>query len=179
MGFYLYDVKKTTNSNKIFNNPKKVSLAGKFGPINNFMRSKLKKTTTAPFTWHLTLIDILSQLGLPKNEVSNRAIVIDLKPKAKTVELYLLKNIWGYTENDWTPIAIHLEELYTTIIRTENRVPSSFKTSGNNDIPIIEFLYLHGGLKNDSWSWGPVGSVNGTLLWPQTFEYFLSVLPRK
>ncbi|MFZ1977623.1 MAG: hypothetical protein WAV76_06665 [Bacteroidota bacterium] len=179
MGLYIYQVKPTSEGNTKFLNPERVSLAGKNGPIRSFVYSKIDKETIEPFTWHMSKGDMLLKLGVSENDLSSRAIVIDLKPKEEKAELYLLQNVWGYTANDWTPIALHLEELSIGVKRVRNAAPSIFTSIGSDDTPIVEFLYLQGGLKKDNWRWGPVGSVNGALLWPSTLQYFLSVFPKQ
>jgi hypothetical protein len=41
-----------------------------------------------------------------------------------------------------------------------------------------KLLYLQGGIKEGSWVWGRIGSVNGCLLWPDAFNFFVKkILP--
>ena len=44
---------------------------------------------------------------------------------------------------------------------------------------VYEFLYLKFGWARGEWGWGTVGSVNGTLLFPQHLEFFAKhLVPR-
>jgi hypothetical protein len=35
-----------------------------------------------------------------------------------------------------------------------------------------EFLYVNGGAKGGTWTWGLVGRVNGALLWPDALRFY-------
>lgn len=179
MGFYLYKYQKVFDTRLSFTKPETIELSNKDGPIGSFVLSKITDSTEAPFKWHMSAEEILNRLSRSKSAPDNYAIIIDLKPRKASVELYLLRDIWGYSDDSWTPLAIRLEELPTNHERAKDGSPGDFTISERNEIPVIEFLYLRAGIRGGTWGWGPVGYVNGTLLWPETLRHFLSVIPKE
>ncbi len=106
------------------------------------------------------------------------SILIDLKPNDdKKVSLYRLCDIWGFSEDEWTPVALRLQALF---IEKSVADPATFKKSFvDTDFDgafVGEFLYLLGGVKGGNWRWGMVGSVNGALLWKKTFDWLAGEL---
>jgi hypothetical protein len=100
-----------------------------------------------------------------------------MKPTVeRNVSLSQLNKVWGYSQPDWTPIAVQLGALY---VGQPDDNPERFKTEfhdpGSKDL-IHEFLYLQAGTSVGNWAWGRVGSVNGVLLWPSVFRKFCEVI---
>jgi hypothetical protein len=171
MPFMLYDTRSVPNG-KEYALVRQVKLAGRNGPLATISRSK-NSQVEIPFHWHATGSEIVAQLG----GTSQQAVIIDLKPKvAGNVSLYKLLDVWGFSYEDWTPIALILESLF---VDKDVRDPGTFKTrfvhECREDSLVGEFLYLQGGVKHSAhrneWNWGQVGSVNGALLWPDAFRF--------
>jgi len=109
---------------------------------------------------------------------SGQEIVIDLKPGVqRNVSLYRLCDVWGYSYNDRTPLALRLECIFADY---DNPNPALFK-SGFTCPPeapsvVDEFLYVHGGVAGGMWNWGQAGRVNGALLRPDAIRYLATEL---
>jgi len=174
MPFILYKWERNGKGFRVFERLKQVKLAG-YGPIASYVRQVQSGKAVTPLQWHATEAEILTQLGKSERD---HALIIDLKPTVKTVvSLYHMREIWGFSYEWWTPIAIRLEMLFA---EEDVQDPAEFKQKfGDEKCPrqqIHEFLYLQGGTQGGTWIWGPVGSVNGALLPPDALEYFLEVL---
>jgi hypothetical protein len=164
---------------------KEVPLAGKKGPIFSIVTKRADKEKWQErykeedygIGWEITEKDLLEELNFNSESFS---LVIDLKPSVKNnVSLYYLRRIWGYSYSSWTPIALQLETIYV-----DKEVENSEEFKKKIVIPrhkgdiVHEFLYLKGGIKEGSWVWGRTGSVNGCLLWPDAFNFFVKkILP--
>jgi hypothetical protein len=61
---------------------------------------------------------------------------------------------------------------YSPIVMKKTRT-----SSAERDV-VGEFLYVQGGTTGGTWNWGPVGSVNGALVWPDAFAYLCGELTR-
>lgn len=174
MPFYLYSA-TTNGSVRTFLQGPNVSLAGNTGPLSALA---LKLTNGAsPNKWHVTGPELVAEiLRINPNLGPATDVLIDLKPAAKEVSLYRLLDVWGFSDNGWTPVALHLEAL---IVETPSHDPAAFKrsfTAGPNCESVAEFLYLQGATAKDTWNWGRIGGVNGALLWPDTFRYLAGEL---
>jgi hypothetical protein len=68
------------------------------------------------------------------------------------------------------PLFVDREEEDSVAFKQEFEMPD--KDLGG---PVHEFLYLNHpeGTSQKRWSWGPVGQVNGALLWPEALAYFM------
>ena len=180
MPFFTYEIELRPRGVKAFRKPKEISLAGANGPIATFVRNQTTKTTRSPFEWDMRESDLITALGYPPPEVKGHSIIIDLKPRDKThAHLYHLQEIWGFSYDDWTPILLRLEELAVKSKASIQNIKKEFSVSKKLSDPVFEFLYLRGGLRSDAWPWGPVGSVNGVLLWPDALHYFISEIVKK
>ncbi|MFW6161212.1 MAG: hypothetical protein ACODAJ_00495 [Planctomycetota bacterium] len=104
--------------------------------------------------------------------------MIDLKPNDEArVSLYLLRHVWGYTQEYWTPIAVLLGTIYVDHpVEDPGQFKGHFDDRKASKEPVAEFLYLRGGTKGGTWGWGPVGSVNAPLLWADSFRFFTQAL---
>ena len=173
MPFYLY---KTTGEapETTYQQLNEIKLAGSYGPIARYAREK-NAGRPAPWEWHVTERDLLVASD---QQPDGHAIVIDLKPRAtRNVSLFRLTDVWGFTCDDWTPIALRLSALF---IDEEREGPDAFKKDftyhGDYHEVVGEFLYLMGGATSGTWNWGMVGRVNGALLWPPALKYLATSL---
>jgi len=101
--------------------------------------------------------DILSLLNVERP--TKHRILVDLKPSDRSkVSLYRLRDVWGYSADNWTPLALRLEGL---LIDKRRDNPSRFKQAFVGPIEtkdfVYEFLYLNGGTKAEN---GPGGLLD-------------------
>ena len=103
-----------------------------------------------------------------------------MKPRvAGNVSLYRLLDVWGFSYDSWTPLAIRLRALFGD---RQEANPLAFKNSfvdpGIDHSLVGEFLYVQGGVSKGTWNWGQVGRVNGALLWRDAFDFLTTALHR-
>jgi len=151
---------------------KDIKIAGNSGPIINIVKKK-NQLNRSPFPWHINYKEIIE---IP----DSHEIIIDLKPNVKeNVSLYKLVDIWGYSYDEWSPLALRLETIFSDkVVQNPKEFKKKFKVKGASHEFVHEFLYLQGGVKGGTWNWGMVGGVNGALLWKDAFKYFISELSR-
>jgi hypothetical protein len=173
MPFMLYRSEATNNGPR-FDWVRDLQIAGNTGPICKLARERVA-LDDAQRGWHASEAEILAASGASRD---GGAIVIDLKPKVKgNVSLFRLRDVWGYSHDDWTPLALRLESIFADHAAED---PALFKRSfvlpaGAPD-QIGEFLYVQGGVRTGTWNWGMVGRVNGALMWPEALEYLSTSL---
>ena len=182
MPFYLYKKERINEESSRYIQEKSISLAGNNVIYKSLIKTEqlLKNQDQDGFGWHLSESDLLrtaTDRYLSESVLPNEyAILIDLKPSVEgNVSLYELKDIWGFSYPDYTPIALRLETLFVDH-EPKNSNPDAFKKCFKNNNcfreQVHEFLYLRGGYNSGKWLWGQVGSVNGALLWPEALEFF-------
>ena len=160
MPFLLYEVDETGTYQQV----RGIALAGRHGPLLRHM----DETCPHGGPWHLPERRLIELLGC--DDPAKHAVVIDLKPRQKgNISLYRLRDVWGHRGDGWSPLALRLETLY---VDHEHPEPDQFKRcfrvpEGTGEL-VHEFLYL-----GANWNWGMVGRVNGALLWPGAFDYFV------
>ena len=123
--------------------------------------------------WHMTEQDVITGIKGDPASARDHALVIDLKPKVVgNVSLYRVRDIWGWTDEEWTPIALRLWPLFSDLaVSNAEGFKHDFDDRQATEVNVYEFLYLRGG-RRKGWNWGMVGFVNGALLWPEVWEYF-------
>lgn len=174
MPFYLYSMTANGSMRAFLQGPN-VSLAGNTGPLCSLA---LKRSNGASANkWHVTGPEVVAEiLRMNPNLGPATDVLVDLKPSAKEVSLYRLLDVWGFSDSEWTPVALHLEAL---AVGTPTEDPVAFKgsfTAAPNCESVGEFLYLQGATAKDTWKRGRIGGVNGALLWPDTFRYLAGEL---
>jgi hypothetical protein len=175
--FMLYDTARTRSGKKKYTKLGTVSIAGNRGPLAS-LHEKKNLHKKSPFKWHAPAAEIVGAL---KGD-AQQEILINLKPNGvENVSLYRLLDVWGFSYDSWTPLAIRLEVLFSD---RRHKNPEEFMKSF--EIPskkrgdfIGEFLYLRGGSAGGSWNWGQVGRVNGALLWRDAFDFLCESLREK
>jgi len=175
MPFLLYDVSVDPSGRK-YRYAGTVRIAGNNGPLAQIQRTR-NTAAVCPFPWHATCAEIVAAIP---GTVPGQEIVIDLKPTvADNVSLYRVRDIWGFSDKDWTPLALLLECLFVDLNHPKPmEFKTAFKVSPAPTSLVGEFLYVQGGVLGGTWNWGRVGRVNGTLLWPEPFAYLTSELGR-
>lgn len=173
MPFMLYGVQPTP-SGSAFEYVRHLQLAGSRGPLRRFVQENVV-SDERPVGWHATEQGILTAAGEPAD---SQAIVIDLKPSVKgNVSLYRLRDVWGYSYADWSPLALRLESLFVDrVVEDVAAFKRSFVVPPDSSDEIGEFLYVQGGTCGGTWNWGMVGRVNGALLWPNALAYLSGAL---
>jgi hypothetical protein len=146
-----------------------ISLAGGGGPLATFARTR-NPANQVPFGWHASEEVLVGHFG---GSPDKQVIVIDLKPRVTgNVSLYQLLDVWGYSLEEWTPVAVRLRALFAD---HKEPNPLTFKNSfvdpGTDHALVGEFLYMQGGVRKGKWTWGMVGRVNGALLWKDAFVF--------
>ncbi len=170
MPFFLYSF---DSEQREYRQLKEISLSGAASPL----RTVLGEAKDSE--WHAPEARILFLLGFEPPE--KHRILIDLKPSDKSkVSLYRLRDIWGYSYDTWTPLALRLESV---LVDEPHDSPSEYKQAfvrptETKDF-IYEFLYLNGGSQSEKWTWGMVGRVNAALLWPDALRYFFKSINRQ
>jgi len=174
MPLLLYERADAPEGGTKYTQLKDISLAGTTtGLIYPFVRAYAP--AAPPFAWHATVRDLLDEAGIPSKR---RTVVADLRPLLEgNLALYELTDVLGYSYAEWTPIALRMETLVVDhTVPDPPRFKLRFRHRGGRGTPVHQFLYLQGGLSGGSWKWGPVGSVNGALLWPDALAFFLERL---
>ena len=142
MPFFLYDVASTA-SGRTYQRSREIQLAGRSGPLAR-LQAQSNLAGDSPHKWHVTGSEIVTAIP---GAVAGQEIIVDLMPNAKgTVSLYRLLDVWGYSEDSWTPVALRMQALFVESPATN---PAQFKqefsdlTAGSSFVG--EFLYLRGG----------------------------------
>ncbi len=175
MPFMLYDTVQTRGGKNTYTKVQTVKIAGNKGPLFAIHEKKNPKKES-PFKWHATADEIVRAIS----GQATQEILINLKPNvAKNVSLYRLVDVWGFSSKDWTPLALRLEVLFADLPHEDpERFMNSFEITEQKRDFVGEFLYVQGGTDRGTWNWGPVGSVNGALLWRPAFLYLSGELGR-
>lgn len=176
MPFMLYDVAERAGR-LWYSHVGVVQIAGNTGPLASVARNR-NTAGVIPFRWHASSDDLVAAIP---NGSKGQEILIDLKPSAaKNVSLYRLLDVWGFSYENWTPLALRLE---TFFVDREEREAEAFKKqfddSSAERSKVGEFLYVQGGVQGGTWNWGQVGRVNGALLWKDAFDYLVGELGKK
>jgi hypothetical protein len=169
MPFLLYEIE----AEREFTLVKRVSLAGKQGPIASHVRA----TCPNGGGWHLPETTLLERLGVQRPGA--HALIIDVAPDRRNEALLCrIRDVWGYTYPSWTPILLRLEEVYNDKHENPSQMKPRFTVSGDPGDLVHEFLYLKGGTTPQprEWTWGRTGQVNAALLWPDALEFFIAAI---
>lgn len=168
MPFLLYQHWPNDAGSRTFRRIKQVSIGGGRGPIAAHVAEECGDEPGC--RWHMAEAQLLRHLGV----TSGHAVLIDLKPTTTgNVSLYRLKDVWGFSYREWTPVCLRLESLFIDEHRAntkEFREEFPFRPE-DGGVTIHEFLYLNGGTSEGTWNWGMTGTVNSALLFRDAWEY--------
>jgi hypothetical protein len=126
-----------------------------------------------PYRWHIVIAD-----GLHRENMSDRSLVIDLKPNnvERALSLYEVADVWGYSDSGWTPIMLRLRGLFVEHDPSGIDDKKFSRSLEDIDDPIFSMLYLNGSIKDGQlvgrWTAPRASPTNSVLLWPDTFEFF-------
>lgn len=156
-----------------------VSLFGRnAGFITWLLALKTQPSQDEPYAWHLDIRNALAE----QDGFAESTLIIDLKPKQarKTLFLYELQDVWGYSDDGWSPILLLLGSLFVDANPAE--VDRNDFTRDNSEIenPVYEFLYLSGtvdgGKLTGTWAPPPSSPTNAALLLPKPLKYFFDCI---
>jgi len=131
---------------------------------------------SAPCKWHLPVSEILAD--------ENQTFIIDLKPNNKnpdrSLSLYELRDVWGFSDPGWTPAMIRLRGLVVDgnpTVEDSTSFQVSFKPENKS---IYSFLYFDGtlmdGQLHGAWTPPSRSPTNSVLLWPRVLRHFVEVV---
>jgi hypothetical protein len=178
--YYLYSKSREGDEDHFIRKPKEDHLFGcRVGRIPLLLKDIMPQDVTEPYSWHLPFNQALIQ-----KEQQGVSLVIDLRPKVKeTISLYELLDVWGYSDNKWTPIMLMLRALF--IEEPSQGIDTSdfsIKASANPD-RIYTFLHLDGTIIHGDivgrWLPSSPSSTNSVLLWPNAMNYFIDCVRTK
>ena len=157
-----------------FANPQSAALAGNTGPLCAAAQAHIALNPGPPVRWHARESALLRRLG---HDPSSHALFTDVNPNSQDrIEFYRFLDVWGFTYEDWTPIAVRLRQLYARAHSDPAAARQAFAPPPESGPVVVEFLYLQGGTNGGTWNWGSAGSVNGALLFPDAWEYFVAAI---
>jgi len=173
MSFLLCDV-TTAALGESYSVIEEVRLEGRSGALHRIEHNR-NPAAQAGFGWHTSEADLLT--GVLANPM-HHAIVLSMKGHGRNARsMYRVMDIWGYTMQTDTPIALRLRPL------VEEHVPenaAAFEKQFNGYLrsaaPVVTFLTLLGGVAGGNWSWSPLSKLNPTMLPTAAFAYFSSEL---
>jgi hypothetical protein len=148
-----------------------------FGSKNGLI-VKILKIITPPnqneeYKWKINM-----ETDLPKIDLPNKSIIIDLKPRTENnVSLYEIKNIFGYSSFGWTPMMFHLKALKVDE-KGDQKQKEKFEIKDINLDNIFTFIHVYDGSVRKGeiiGKWIPPrpSSTNSVLLWEKTLDYFI------
>jgi len=171
--YYIYNVEKKGDIYS-YNFMNKINL---FGSLNGIIVKILKKITppnqNEVYKWRINM-----EKDLPKIDLPNKAIIIDLKPNTENnVSLYEIKNIFGYSSFGWTPMMFHLKALMVDK-KGDWKQKEKFDIKDANLENVFTFNHVYdGSVRNGQiigiWVPPRPSSTNSALLWEDTLNYFI------
>jgi hypothetical protein len=172
--------KETGQTRTKFRAGEQISLFGcNEGWIPWLVQEMMPPRQNEPYVWHLNVHDCLA-LPAVRNQYPNAtAIIVDIKPTAKT-EFFVceLLDVYGYSSDEWTPLLWRMRVLEIGGDPKANHL-EDFDASNDGDI-IYEFLYAMGSISegriDGTWNPPKPSPTNGVLLWPKPLAYFMGCI---
>ena len=116
------------------------------GFIPWLLNRRISSSQGEPYKWRLPIQDSLNGAKSNDTDYTGSTLIIDLKPKQnkKNLSLYEVLDVWGYSDEGWPPILLHLSGLF--VDADPNMVDRNkfFINDSDRDEPIYEFMYLDG-----------------------------------
>ena len=172
--YYLYQRTNVgKNSTRYQTKEKQVALFGRNeGFIPWLLAFKIPPEQSEPYSWH---INVLSELDA-QPETRSTSLVIDLSPNRPTTNFYELLDVWGWSEDGWTPLLLRLNGLFVDDDPKIKQQPDFVRDAADIAGPIYEFVYVAGTVKNGKLDgrWMPPGPLQAVVLWPEPLNYFSS-----
>ena len=175
--YYSYEKLETANQYRFKRMESDVKLFGcNVGLIPNYLRRTTQPRKGELGPWSIEVARMIQQ----QPKVGAAALMMHLNPNdEKKVLLYEIRRVWGYSEDDWTPIMLEsvplLDDLWTDI----NIEQFSMPRSEYEVLPrIYSFLYLQGTVKDGEligkWTAPRPAATNTPVLFPDVLSYFMS-----
>jgi hypothetical protein len=174
--YYMYDMSSVPGGAKFDRVTEGHLFGSRSGIIAQQLAPIVPQEQSEPFPWHLPVEKTLASGGV--------AFVIDLKPRnkdpRKSLSLYQVRDVWGYSAQGWTPIMIRLRGLCVDgkpPIDDPNHFTVAFVPQHEN---VYTFLSCDGtvreGKLHGDWTAAPPSSTNSALLWPEPLRYFVTTI---
>lgn len=153
---------------------KSISLFGcNVGFIPAMLKLSLSSDASEPYAWRIDVGGAMGEMGH-----ADQTILIDLMPRASTVSLYELVDVWGFSKNGWTPLMFHLRSFFVEEDPSPHTKQDFIRLDHEIGDPIFSMTYMPGSSISKGklmGKWLPPGpsSTNSVLLWPEAFKYFV------
>jgi hypothetical protein len=125
-----------------------------------------------PCPWHIDLAATMGRTG--------EAIIVDMRPGQGPLLYGELLDVWGYSNDGWSPILLRFQILLLDADRTTVSVDPIQEHRPLKSESVYSFMYLRGSVAHGSLTgkWTPAGpsSTNAVLLWPRALGYFCSAI---
>lgn len=175
MAFLIYQADPLTDNHRHYHTPSGMMLAGnRNGLIYKACKHHFDGRELVP--WTVTDTEMLTAID---KDPQKYALFSDVTPdREDEANVYRIKSVSGFTNERWTPIMISMETTLHEEVQRGTHVQRKQSFDDRSPIDkVVSFAYLHGGHSGGSWNFGRVGSVNGTLLWADALDWFISQRP--
>jgi hypothetical protein len=174
---YLYQ-KESDGKKVIYKQLEEHSLGGKDSIVAKYLKATLNKQSE-PLKWCMPVLDLFAKVS----SLRGNAVLIDLKQNVKgNVSLYELQDVWGYSSDGWTRILLKLQGILIDDTSGKYNKKELSLPLPLDKRPIFTILHFGGTVKNGEiegrWTPPPPTPYNSALLWPETTEYFASVMSK-
>ena len=145
------------------------------GCISWLLGETLTEGASEPFQWRLNLDEAFC---LPAVDMAGSALIINLKPNAKSpnLSLYEVVEVFGFSDSGWTPVMFYLRGLFVDDDPARFDAKDFVRSPVEVHDPIFSMTYMAGTVRDGhiAGTWGPPGPspTNSVMLWPVPFRYF-------
>jgi hypothetical protein len=178
--------RKTQKEGTVYKNIGNFSLAGYkngliFKALNKKYENEIKEIkNNEGFEWNISADNMIASI---KNDSTCDSLIIDAKPNNEQDILLLeIENIWGRTEDVWTPILLELNEIPTKKPYAGFDKNNFMIDNGLEQKKVFTMLYLNGSFKDGKregiWNFSGRSPTNSIFLWPETLKYFTEIMKK-